>query len=173
MSILLAEYNKGDTDYYYISQYPDKTCSGYIEGVATPGYPTSVILKISLDDTLTNASGNLNVELWKPEQILGSGSIPVSAIGEEGGLPSLISVNIAPSPYIKAWDWLKLYAYVENDHTLVMWRSEVSIGQSGIWQVWGETDDPNLPGKPINPTPSNVATGVKLGLTKLTWESGS
>jgi len=64
----------------------------------------------------------------------------------------------------------------DNEYAVICWNEPVSHSEGlaytqfidGVTAYWGTP-----PGKPINPTPGDVATGIRLGLAKLSWESGS
>lgn len=170
MAILLAEYNVGDVAESGINTCLDGgTASSYIKTIPTPGYVTYITLKIRAQAYAGHElSGNLNI-IFTNNDDYSYGSIPLISIGET---PSLIAVAVLPTFYLESWDWARLLPCVDSEDGFVMWRSGVSQS-TYIWQIWGETTNPDLPGKPINPTPIDNGTGIILGLAELTWESGS
>lgn len=83
--------------------------------------------------------------------------------------------NFETSDYEK-YDAYGLEELIEFEPGTWYWRVEAYRWWWGL--PWPSTDEYSIvlggrPNKPIKPTPSHLSTGIKLGLAKLSWESGS
>ena len=166
MAILLIENSNTYSCNNAIGVEPDWSKSQYEEGGATtPGYATYMIFKIR---TETPKIGNLEAFISQVKEdgtYSEMGIIPISDIGETY---SSIRIDLNGPLYLNDFDWIRCGLRRKTSDDSNVWWGDCIEGDFA-WQAWSESP----PSKPINPTPSNVATGVKLGLTKLTWESGS
>ena len=77
-------------------------------------------------------------------------------VGTTGGTEISLS-SFIPLDVITSYDW-KVNAINSTDNN---WSS-----------LWEFTTGDGRPNKPTNPTPEDIATSVKLGLTTLSWEAG-
>jgi len=109
--------------------------------------------------------------LAPPQQLSAMGrNVPLTGDPLTGGV--IYAVVAAPQFPSEGFRW-----YVDWGTYLAL-RRRIETGKweavavSGGLRVWG-SQKTDAPGKPKNPNPANAAVSVALGLSLLTWESGS
>ena len=117
--------------------------------------------------------------------ILGPDGFPISFYTDETVDADNVQLYFGTSPDNLSYesnfefDWSENYFHASFDYsgsgtrywaiaTSLWWTKTIPVSSTIHYFVIGGS-----PGKPINPTPVDTATNVKLSLVKLSWESGS